>query len=265
MTHEKPNFKTVMNTIYAKQSPTTHPSDEVLIGYSTGTLPEQQKQEILNHLANCPQCTQELLVLKDFSDTIPDDFQVSPQQLDRDIQKFREHEGLEIARQSKNSLKSKSMSVSYRALLFAASFFFVTTLSLSLLILQGPNQKTPSQQPEANISIADRLPENPRDRGATLSKDILSWSTNEAIILILNPPHHKGYSDYRISIHEMDGQMIWEESGFKPTEYGNFTLGLPANFLRPGNYNIKLFGLSTTDTKLLAVYRNQRVTNVEGE
>ena len=218
MEERKPEFDTVMKQVASRREATDHPDDEILLDYFTGSLVDAEADTLRDHLAECSRCTRIVLALGTVPEMVPPEEEVSPEVLARGRREFADR----IARDSAavRVPERKAPMAWYRFLQVAASLLLVTSIGLAQLAFQRERQVDPSQ-PVANIAIEDRRPETERTRGTDLGNPKLSWPTDRDMILLLNPPKHEVFTQYRIAIYREDGSHVWQDDGFQATKFGN--------------------------------------------
>ena len=80
-----------------------------------------------------------------------------------------------------------------------------------------------------------------------------------SLLLILNlGDRGEASADYRVEVSvlaEGGAKSLWSHPGLLPTRFGSFTLELRRERIRPGRYQLQLFGRSGSGEELLAQYQ----------
>lgn len=99
-------------------------------------------------------------------------------------------------------------------------------------------------RPQVNAWVEDLRPSGDVVRGGG-AEGAPEVPARESVILFLGITHRETQSDHAIEITDAAGKVVWSQSGVvRDPRSNNYTLALPPGFLRPGDYTIRVYGLS---------------------
>ncbi len=113
----------------------------------------------------------------------------------------------------------------------------------------------PPAAPRINVFHWELLPidaSSPRDAGA---EHVVTPAPGTPLVLVLHLGDRGAFPDYSLEIRGGDGHRHWRSSGLVPSPIGTFNVELPAGFLPPGSYELRLYGGESDAGNLLATYR----------
>jgi len=116
--------------------------------------------------------------------------------------------------------------------------------------------------PQLNAPVYDVFPEGvvQRSGGTSVNQLELSPRTKE-FTLVLNGEGVPKYSSYGVEIVSRGGEVLWRGEGLQRDRFGGFFIRVQRSFMDEGTYAVKLYGISTQGSKLVAEYRmNIRLT-----
>jgi anti-sigma factor RsiW len=218
-----------------------HLPSEALVALAWGETPAGIDPTLAErHLAGCPQCAAELELAR-MSRHLEDNpialFPPKPAPAPRETRGDGEHR-------------------TWRRATLAASLAAVVGISGWIYSAQmaGPGTEVPPQiaqasEPKVNVTSLTLNPEEIL-RGGTGGQEILDEDdhvvrVDDESILFLNPSDEAEttYETYEIEIRKPEEEPFWRRRDLRLTEEGDFSLTLPPGYLKPGTYEIRVFGL----------------------
>lgn len=115
----------------------------------------------------------------------------------------------------------------------------------------GRASSVPVPASAINVAIAELRPiEEGGDRGASSAVDLSEEAEDLVLILGLDDIGH--FATYKAEIVNAQGAQVWSREGLHPTPLETFQLSFRRNVLKPGEYQVELYGLDTASrpTKL---------------
>jgi hypothetical protein len=263
-----------------------HPSPERLAAYHEGALPPGEEERLRDHLALCPDCAQLLLDLAGFPEleTPAGARGLTDGEVDAAWQTMRSRLGsggeerppapalrrlpqpLPISPMAPISPISPISQVSPAAAIsstapssrsvwaLAASWLVVAGLSFWVVELRRENARL--EEPAVNAVVSDLTANGDSTRGGGESRELQTLLAGSRLLLILNAPDLPAHAGYEAEIREdrETGSVFWTGRNLHPSLEKNFTLDLGPDFLRPGKYQVRLYGVDAGKRQKLADY-----------
>lgn len=99
-------------------------------------------------------------------------------------------------------------------------------------------------RPQVYSWVRDVRPSGDVVRGGG-AEGALEVPARESAVLFLGTAHRETHDDHAIEISDAAGKVVWNQGGVvRDTGADNYTLALPPGSLRPGDYTIRVYGLS---------------------
>ncbi|HEX2252001.1 MAG TPA: hypothetical protein VHQ65_01880, partial [Thermoanaerobaculia bacterium] len=117
----------------------------------------------------------------------------------------------------------------------AAAAGLVACLALGLWVAALRSEVAELRRPQADVPILNLEPVG-YTRG---EPEVVTVGPGERFVVLLNPPSFPHAVEHRVEILDSDGGRVWAGS-VRPSEAGNFHLGLSRSFLPPGAYRIRI-------------------------
>ncbi len=224
--------------------PSDHPGVDTWISYHAGTVSSGEQKHLQQHLASCRECLDLVLDL--------DRFVEPAEESDRKVSDF---EQAAVWRSLQPHLAAESAPaeapVRRSAWIAIAASVLFATFGLSQWAAQQREiasldaRITELSRPHANTVILDLTPSSRQRnaRGADVRTSMLT--TAGPVTLILNLATPVEYPDYRLEILDLAGTEVRQIDDLRMSEFGNFTLSLPAGSLASGDYDLQLYGIDT--------------------
>jgi len=260
-----------------------HPSPEKLAAYHEGALPLGEEERLRDHLALCPDCAQLLLDLAGFPGLEPPAGAraLTDGEVDAAWQTMRSRLGgggeerpavpallrlpqpLPISPMSPISQVSPAAAISstvpssrsaFWAWALAASWLVVGGLSFWVVELRQENARL--EEPAVNAVVSDLTANGDSTRGGSESREPQTLLASSRLLLILNAPDLPAHAGYEVEVREdrEAGSVVWTGRNLHPSLEKNFTLDLAPDFLRPGKYQVRLYGVDAGKRQKLADY-----------
>ena len=219
-----------------------HPMLDVLIEYYHERLEADAAEPIQEHLVHCRHCTALLLDLHDFS--IAEGTQPASQDL---------AECHLLARAVSFQVRAER----WRNTALLAAFLLVAATLLSGIYYRSHSQRgagemTAALSPEINLPIVSLFPRSAL-RGSNVNRLDLPPGSR-FLSIVLTTVDLASFSDYQLVISDPANHEVLSLQGLRPSPLGTFSLGLPSSLLRPGNYQLRLLGLSGGRKMLMEEY-----------
>lgn len=225
------------------------PTAEEVLAYMNDELPEEEAARVRAGLVANPELARILTA------EIPDEGDLPEDELERRWRRLRDRvQGpRKIA-----AMTRKQRGHSY----FAIAASLVICLMGVMLVQSKIQERTLQQQlreprvafEETTLRTADHR--GPAHSGATLS------TKSEGHLLVapmIDPPD---YPEYRLDLVDVGGperRAVWSRGGLARPPLDTFQLLVPRGFLRPGNYQLTVYGVRGADSERIAAYNVQMV------
>lgn len=222
-----------------------HPEPDELLAYAEGTLKDDDKDRLQEHLTLCPTCAEAVLDLADFPAVELAEPQGPPSEFEVAAawRRFREVTAPE-KRLARPAWALRGVSALAAALLAAV-------VGLSFWVQQLRRQV---DEPRVNVYVGDLMPEAAGgERGEADRIEVPAEV--DRLLLLLNLADFREFDGYRAEIADPEGRMIWSSEALRRGPDGNFTVELNRRFLAEGTYQIEVQGLSAGTRTPLARYR----------
>lgn len=111
-------------------------------------------------------------------------------------------------------------------------------------------------QPQINTPIFDLVALRGHESGAPgVSNEIVLTPTTNWFLVTLGLELDLQYATYRATILARDNRLIWRAGGLRPSQDNELTIGFPGGFFEPGEYFLRLDGLTSSgQTATVATY-----------
>ena len=217
-----------------------HPLPEQLVAYHERRLPPDEAERLRAHLADCQDCTTELLALADLYDDADDPAaEVSPAELDAAWQRQRER--LFPAATVVPLESRRAAPPARRAWMTAAPFALAASL-LAVVALVQWRTIVRLEAPRANPPLVNLEPVGSVRQGLPATPELRLPADAERAWVILNPSADVAAdSTYDVDLAAPDGEMVLRLEDLVVTEEGNFRLEVPRSALSAGDSTIYLF------------------------
>ena len=221
-----------------------HPHRNRLVLFHEGKLTPEEVETIQDHLALCPACTKTVLEYASFSDlsqqtdgSVPDEGMHGEwHRFKATLEKEKKPKDLKYSIVKFPLVNKKQLG----SVLAAALLVIVVGLSVWINML---NQKLSHlSQPNFSDMLVDLAPGGMElvQRGEIPDQKVLFYSKTGNMLLLLNRAEPWPPTDIRITILSEAGEALWKSDSQIAGSTSTFTLSIPRNFLRPGQYKIRL-------------------------
>lgn len=233
-----------------------HPDVDAWIAYYEGELAAVEEDRLRSHLVRCPACVSLVLDLEAFAGGAGEELSEFERAaawhsmravLDRD-EKPRQA-AAEVGR--RRGARRLAVPAALAASLVAG------VLGLALWQAQRTAAELEAtvaalSEPQVNVPIRDLYPDTAtRGGGAARPAEVPPAAF---FTLVLNLEEPRDYPGYEVEVLDAAGHALWTGSGLEMSSYGTFTLGLARDFLTPGEYRVRLYGVTGDARELLQDY-----------
>jgi hypothetical protein len=248
-----------------------HPSPETLAAYHEGELADAEAERLRDHLALCPDCAELLLDLGGFADLAPPagvrdltdgEVETAWRALRPRLDEGREAPSASnlVRLPSPPSVARPSRAAASWRWALAASWLAVVGLSLWVVALHREIARgAGAAAPVADVAVAGLSPaggDSTRGREEP-RQPVLSASRGLVLQLVAaGLPDHAGYT---VEIQEAGttGRVVWSGRAERDPMEKDFTVVLPPGFLRPGRYQVHLYGTEAGARRRMADFAFQ--------
>ncbi len=238
---------------------TDHPGTTELVSYQERRLTEAADQRVRRHLAVCEECAREVMALERFDlDQADPELLPSPAEVARGWEVFQQEIARETLRPNLDDVDSllpppESLAARLPMLAFAASIMLALGLGyLASGLFRGGDTDY------KNPFMVDLLPD-----GAVTTRDVANTQDfavpegMDLLILRLNLGDQTPFADYRAEILDADGEIRWRQEGLKRQPAGQFIVWVGRAEVPTGSYELRLFGIGSSEPKILTTYSFQ--------
>lgn len=220
------------------------PACDELLAYHRGELPPEKAEQIQELLAHYPDAARDLIDLVASQESDLESWDALTEDEKKEDWAALQRR-LAPARRRPRPVTLYAMAASILVVVLAAWSFTLLSITQSL------------EQPEVNVRQRDLLPDG--RRGSTLEEPLRLDSDSSHFLLRLLLVDERDFPDYRLEIVDSDSpeRILWAETGLRRFTGDIFTLRIARDFLPPGRYSLKLYGIGAGDTQLLASYTVQ--------
>lgn len=211
-----------------KPPPKSHPPLGRLLLYREGRLSDNDEAQVREHLSECLPCTHSVLEL---SSDPEEENGAAPSILSAQSEWVRHR-----AQRAESPLQPHKSSERRRWLIPVAAAIVLTVLSVGTWMVFF----TPGQ-PEANPRVIE-LVSNLQKRGGEAARP---FALDQETILVFSPVNTstESFGEYYATIQEASGSgTVLLEVRHLRLQEGFFAIQLPADFLSPGEYVLRLYG-----------------------
>jgi hypothetical protein len=110
----------------------------------------------------------------------------------------------------------------------------------------------PALEPQLNVPVIDLLPDAERGVAAGPAVEVGTEVPAVTLILGLGRPNH---GTYALELTDAEGRRLWEAEGLEPGRDGALTLVLPRGLLGNGERRFRLYGLTGRSRERVHEYR----------
>lgn len=247
----------------AASHPLSHPAPEELIAYAEGELARPAEETLRSHLAVCQECARTVLDLARFPvvEEQPRPAGSAGSHLP-DWSTLRQRlaeEGLLDRASAEEHSRGPHFRAPTRYLRWALAASLAAALGMGLWVLTLKRQAAEFFRPEINVAYAELLPvDELRLRNLETAPTVSLPRQASSLLLILSIGDRELFAEYRVEVSvlaEGGAKSHWSESGLVPTRFGSFTLEFRRERIRPGRYQLQLFGRSGSGETPLAEYQ----------
>lgn len=98
-------------------------------------------------------------------------------------------------------------------------------------------------QPLLNVAIVDLFPPSPERGVPGSSTAVVDAPVGAGLVtFILNPRRRPVPGEYRLTLLDARGTVLWQGEGLRPSAESNFTIAVPNRLLTAGEYRIRVSG-----------------------
>lgn len=224
-----------------------HPTPDELVDYHLGALSAEAEERLQEHLSLCPECSQVVLDLVEFSRepvVVPDLPAASLESA---------WEAIEARLEPPPPVVIPALQPQRRlSWPLAASLLTVLGLFGWNLMLRRDLQET--NRPRTDIAMAELVPEAVQRRSDERPARVVLGRAQSQVLLLLTLGELREFPHYRMDLTDSSGEVVWTQAGVPRREDGTFLLAIPARMLEPGLYGIRLHGMSDGGSLSLADY-----------
>ncbi len=254
-----------------------HPTSDTLLAYHDRQLGDADAEGIREHLALCGGCIQRALDLEPLCR--------------RAVSKGRARSSTKAAEAWQSTRRAlvwqglpraapaKAEPAAWRSLLgprlayASAAIFLLTTVGLSLRLVDTDRALSELRQPRANVVLADLYPLADGGLRAGQSERLpVATETDDDLVLILHLLDPGSYTGYRAEAVRLplsedlsgpppaaatqgrEDPVVWSTDTLERSPEGDFTVLLPRRLLATGRYLIRLYGMRGERPEALAEY-----------
>jgi len=84
--------------------------------------------------------------------------------------------------------------------------------------------------------------------------EITLSASNSRFALSIPVEDTRVFTTYRVTINDYQAKTVWQRDGFRPDAYHSLSLSLKSSFLLPGNYDLKVEGLTSNQWNTVGNY-----------
>lgn len=241
MKNQKPDLAEALRSHFQETQPAEHPTPETLAAHRAGELSAELDESVQQHLVECGDCTELVLDLEHFKKL------AEAPEVEQSETELSEFEVAAAWRRQRTRLREASFFDTggrrpWRLLQAVAASLLVTTLGLTVWVVELRRTVQEFRQPEFNVPIINVEPADSM-RSPQAAPTIEIPSEVGRWILILNPTVGHDYPEYRVAFTALDGSWAWSRNGLHESPSGNFVLEMASDFVPAGSCHIVLSGL----------------------
>ena len=256
--------ETDLRDAFAQSSTGPHPEADVLARAAAGELGETDRERVAAHVEVCGTCAQQYRVafgvLEPVSTRVDGNLRLVSSSVWR-------RPAVPYAMAASLALFASAL-LAYNVSLRRDIADLQSRVDLALAETQSANdsrsappvqsevvKETPAApaQPHLNVPIVDLVP-GTVTRGAGARRQTLTIAPgSELVALILNTTARR-YDEYALAIARDDGTAVWQGRGLRHDRDGTLSVVLPTTLLPPGEYRVKLSGVTGNGEQLVHEY-----------
>jgi hypothetical protein len=230
------------------------------------------RERLVPHVSRCPKCKQILVQTASDIAAFVEPQTGSTAEMEKDWLALRP-KAIETGKAERGAgrtmlLPTRKPVFMAAALALAAGLAFTWALTTKKQLIQelalrkdAENQKQQLESrlrsPQINFGAYDIYPAGKTVRGPgpqpTVTK--ISSSPDAPVLLLLNATGQKVYPSYALEIADANGSIKWKSGGLQRDDFqASYHILVPAGFLSPGTYQIRVFGEGDATRAPLADY-----------
>lgn len=244
------------------------PTHEELMEYHLGSLGVARTEHVQSHLMHCNSCRETLA-------SLPSEptLEATPTTRGVDVSgewtRLAARIGREERTGSKRHVHMLMAAAAAIVLAFGLTLGWAVKLQQSVTEERSARQNLEQQNrqlqaklsvfaPTVNFAVYDVLPEDVVARSGREAPAItIRSSPGEPFALLLNGTGQEEFPDYALEIAGLAQRPVWNIAGVRRDGNRNYTILIPARFLSPGAYVLKVFGMRGPERKHLGSYKIQ--------
>jgi hypothetical protein len=219
-----------------RQSLTSHPTPQELAAYHAGELPPEAESRLLDHLAICRDCSDLLLDLAGFADLKPPEGmpELTDEQVEQDWQALRSRMR---AGEGKKERTAEVVPIRPAGPVQRPERSYWLPIAASLLAVLGFSfgLYQTAQVGKLSKPSLSRIQYLDTERGEP--GELRRISSQQAAEVVVPPVEE--FPSYRVEIRQGD-RVLWSETTPGPVD--EISINIPLVFLKPGRYEIPLYG-----------------------
>lgn len=222
-----------------------HWEPDEIFAYLAGELTEEDQERLQAHLEGCRECTGLLLDLEPLA--APEE---PPPSGVADLETAAAWRAL---RPRLAPEKTRAFPPS-RLIQVAAAVLFVSTLALSGWVIRLERSAArlrdnvaAAAAPRLNVPVVyvDAIRSEEPEAGIVMPPG------QDFLLLMITPADPRELAAYEAEILDSEQRPVWHGTGLEMSDYGSLRLGLSRQFLSPGRYRLRLYGLVDGESELL--------------
>lgn len=222
-----------------------HEEPAALLDYLEGRLGEDEGRRVRDHLEVCRECSEALLGLETLAR--PDDGGGAEFELAAAWRAFRERTAPPAARQPGRRGRPQT------ALRAAAAAFFAATVVLTWQLVRLSGELPGRAAPQVNVPVLYLEPTR-AEGGFDARLEPGRGAEVFVIFLLLSEPG--AFAEYEVEVLGAGEEPLWTGEGLAPSRgSGSLRIALSRGFLAPGEYGIRLYGVTAAGREPIDDYR----------
>jgi hypothetical protein len=118
-----------------------------------------------------------------------------------------------------------------------------------------PQVNNPRAAPQANVVVLDVFPSSVERSDEDDANRLSIPRHASAVTLLLNSSNASTAKVYAVELRDSGGRIVWRDNNARRYESSDFTVHLPAQMLRAGNYVINIYALEKGQKVKIETYR----------
>ena len=231
----------------ARRQEGEHPAPERLVAYAGGGLEEAEAEELRDHLALCRECSRQVLELRAFPGSAPaaDVPELSPREVEREWRRL--WGSVQAAEPRPAAWQRVGPRAPWVPWALAAGLL-VTTLGASAWVVALQRRLGEPAQPRTDAVLVEWTA-----TGGTLRGEPVVSSAAAPLVVAVQAAPRRDEGGFRWEIVGAGGRRVWRSPPLPRPARDRFVLQLPAHFLAPGGYRLRLTASGPQGSRELAV------------